>query len=90
MILVTPQATGGFTIDVSVESAKDFKALVARALNTFPDAPVELKELHDLLLFGELLQDYKNQPVYKGRYELAASENEKLDSWESENREPGN
>lgn len=35
--------------------------LLARALNTWSDAPPEAKELHDLVVHGVLFQDYREQ-----------------------------
>jgi len=38
-----------------------FRDLVQRAMNTWADAPAELKEFADLLLDGKIQQDYKSQ-----------------------------
>lgn len=45
----------------SAESHESFKKLVRRALNTWDEAPAELKEFGDILEFGAPLQDYKSQ-----------------------------
>ena len=39
-------------------STENFKLMVRRALNTWDDAPQELKELGDMLDHGKILQDY--------------------------------
>ena len=54
-------ADGAIQLNVSPQSLPDFKLLVQRAMNTWPDAPAELKEFADLLLEGKILQDYKSQ-----------------------------
>jgi len=48
-------------INVHEQAVPAFKDLVQRAMNTWPDAPAELKEFADLLLEGKILQDYKSQ-----------------------------
>lgn len=42
-------------------SMENFKIMVRRALNVWPDAPPEIKEFGDRLLEGKLLQDYQSQ-----------------------------
>lgn len=42
----------------SNSSFEAFKILVQRALNCWPDAHPELKELGDMLMHGRILQDY--------------------------------
>lgn len=44
----------------SAESIVAFKQLLARACNCWPDAPVEIKELHDKVIHGHVLQNYKS------------------------------
>ncbi len=46
---------------VTEESIPGFQQLVRRALNCWPDAPPELKELGDMLEHGKVLQDYYHQ-----------------------------
>lgn len=46
---------------VTEESIPGFKELVRRALNCWPDAHPELKELGDMLEHGKVLQDYYHQ-----------------------------
>ena len=50
-------------IVLTQDSADNFKTLVNRALNTWADAPAELKEFGDILLEGKPLQNYKVQEV---------------------------
>lgn len=47
-----------FDIRITNESIYDFKALIRRGLNTWDDAPPELKQLGDLLDHGHVLQTY--------------------------------
>lgn len=89
MITVTQHVTGGISIHADKTSVENLKIILVRACNVWPDAPIEIKELHDMLLLGQLLQDYRKQPRFTRREELAPSENEKLDSWGSENKEAG-
>lgn len=51
-------ANPNFVIDVPAEHIPAFKLLVARGANTWADAPREIKELHDLLYHGKILQKY--------------------------------
>ena len=44
------------------ESIEQFKVLLNRALNTWDDAPPELKALADTIIYGQQLQDYNNLP----------------------------
>ena len=48
-------------IDFEGSSIELFKKLVARALNTWDQAPAELKELGDMLEHGRVTQDYQSQ-----------------------------
>jgi hypothetical protein len=43
------------------EGVKDFKDLIARALNTHTNASPELKAFCDILEYGKPLQDYSTQ-----------------------------
>lgn len=79
----------GVTIVVDNDSLKNFKLTLARAVNVWPDAPDEIKELHDLIVHGKILQKYREFPKLTRREDLAPSENIKLDSWASENSEAG-
>jgi hypothetical protein len=45
-------------LTVSEDSLPWFKEAIRRALNTWPDAHPELKELGDMLMHGKVLQDY--------------------------------
>ena len=51
------------TINLAIvgDSIPRFKEVLRRALNTFPDAHPELKELSDFLEHGKALQDYYTQ-----------------------------
>jgi len=52
---------GDITLVLFPDILPAFRDLVQRAMNTWPDAPTELKEFADLLLDGKILQDYKSQ-----------------------------
>lgn len=43
------------------QSWLDFKVLVQRGSNLWPDAPPKIKEFADLVTNGEVLQDYRSQ-----------------------------
>ena len=49
-------------IIMSVDSVPGFIQLLNRALNTWDDAPPELKALADTIIYGQQLQDYNNLP----------------------------
>jgi len=92
-------------IRIPKEDKKAFRVAIARACNVWPDAPVEIKELHDLVIHGRPLQDYASQPVFTKREELPPEVNQLLDRpsvsktdskttkkvepFETENKEPG-
>lgn len=44
----------------SQEDWLDFKELVFRAMNLWPDAPASLKRFSDMVQHGKVLQDYKD------------------------------
>lgn len=48
----------GATVVISSSSWGDFQKLVSRAMNCWPDASIELKEFHDVVVHGGLLQNY--------------------------------
>jgi hypothetical protein len=54
-------SSGLSSIEISKEILPQFVGLINRALNCFPDAHPELKELGDLLTEGKVLQDYSSQ-----------------------------
>ena len=64
-ILVNP-ATAQLSM-VGVDTISVFKELVRRALNTWPDAPAEMKTFGDMVCEGTVLQNYadQNQPMKK-------------------------
>lgn len=47
-------------ISVTLESIPGFLELLGRALNTWDNAPAELKELGDIAIHGYPLQDYRS------------------------------
>ena len=63
MILVKPIADGeAFVIMVDTpESIAQFKELIQRGANLWPDAQPEIKEFADLITNGEVFQDYHAQ-----------------------------
>ena len=61
--LTAPIGTIGHQILIlDHESFESFKTLLNRALNTWDDAPPELKALADTIIYGQQLQDYNNLP----------------------------
>lgn len=64
------------TLTLSEESIEQFKTILSRALNTFPEAHPDWKELWDMMEHGYVLQDYRPSPKSK-------------DTGLSEPREPG-
>jgi hypothetical protein len=48
-------------IEVEADSLANFIELVRRGANLWPDAPPEIKEFHDMLRHGKVLQDYRAQ-----------------------------
>lgn len=72
------------TVVIPKESFAAFSKLVARGVNTWPDAPADIHELHDLIVNGKILQDYRGMsPKPPGREELSFEENLRLDKWGS-------
>lgn len=60
-ILTESAVTNSLVVSIHQSQIENFKTLVNRALNVWPDAPPELKEFGDLLLEGKILQDYRSQ-----------------------------
>lgn len=48
-------------ITFSFEHEAEFKKLVQRGINLWPDASPVLKEFSDMVTNGEILQDYRKQ-----------------------------
>jgi hypothetical protein len=48
----------GAHIAITEDSIESFTKMVNRALNTWDEAPKDLKELGDMLVHGKILQDY--------------------------------
>lgn len=62
MIIVKPIVQEAFVIIVDgKDSIEQFKTLVQRAANLWPDATPEIKEFADLITNGEIFQDYRSQ-----------------------------
>lgn len=61
------------------EGKEMIRKVFARACNSWPDAPAEIMEIHDILVHGKILQNYRAMPVYVGRENLPPEENQKLD-----------
>ena len=55
----SPEETPDYVeVHFSGLAAAEFRTLVQRGLNLWPDASPEMKEFGDLLLEGKILQDY--------------------------------
>jgi len=57
-----PDEFDSASLTMSGEGVEHLKAILARACNVWPDAPAEVKELHDLVIHGQLLQNYRDMP----------------------------
>ena len=60
-VRVTRNAAGNIDaahFSITEESLPSFTKAINRALNTWDDAPAEMKELGDMLTHGKILQDY--------------------------------
>jgi len=88
-VVISPDYLDLVLIELDKVGLENMKLILARACNVWPDAPPEIKEYHDTLIHGRVLQDYYSQPKFTRREELSSEENSKLDSWASENKEPG-
>lgn len=55
----------GVQVTIEVRSVEAFKQLVQRGLNTWDEAPPELKAFGDILIHGRVLQDYAGQDTSK-------------------------
>ena len=52
----------GYTVIIDGKSGKNFRELVQRATNLWPDAPAEIKEFADQITNnGWVMQDYASQ-----------------------------
>jgi hypothetical protein len=55
------QTSTSTIITIDSNLLEQFKDLINRSLNCFPDAHPELKEFGDLITEGKVLQDYSSQ-----------------------------
>jgi hypothetical protein len=62
---VVPEDGSFIQIILTDDSKEHFTTAMNRALNCWPDAPPELKELADMLNHGKILQDYYSQDTSK-------------------------
>ena len=58
---VISKPDGSCTIEISEAGKKDLDELLFRAVNCWPNAPVPIKELNDIVRHGRVLQDYNHQ-----------------------------
>lgn len=70
-LLVAPPDKGNTGIWISGEHLKQ---ILARALNTWDNAPAEVKELHDVVVHGWVMQDYKKMAAAEEPTKLHAEE----------------
>lgn len=52
----------GIQLSLDIEATKQLCVILNRALNTWPDAPAQWKELSDMLTHGAILQKYSDRP----------------------------
>ena len=57
-IAVIQQSDGAINVEIRPEALNDFKELVRRATNTWPDAPQNIHEFSDIIRVGHIQQDY--------------------------------
>jgi hypothetical protein len=77
MITVRKIAQEGFVVIIDgAESIDDFKTLVQRATNLWPDATPEIKEFADLVTNGIVFQDYKGQDTSPKKTLVSSPEND--------------
>lgn len=60
-------------------SKSQMQQILARACNSWEKAPIPVRELHDLVVHGKLLQQYATMPKYISREDLSETENMQLD-----------
>ena len=60
-----PERLSVFFLEDDSQGITIFKELVNRALNCWPKAPKDLKELGDMLTHGYITQDHTEQPMGK-------------------------
>jgi hypothetical protein len=61
IIETTYRGSTELTIEVPAEQLANFTELIRRGANLWPDAPAEIKEFHDMLRHGRVLQNYRAQ-----------------------------
>lgn len=66
-IYARTDALGNIEVHVSKDSAHQFKELVQRGTNLWPDAPAEIKWLADIITNGKPMQDYFANPHLAGK-----------------------
>lgn len=49
----------GFTVQVTKEHIESFRKCISKGCNTWDTAPADIKSLHDTIIHGYCLQDYK-------------------------------
>lgn len=63
MIYVEELVNGSLRIEVEKESIPEFKELVHRATNLWPDASPDVKKFADVITIGKPMQDYSSPAV---------------------------
>lgn len=61
---------GDISVSCSSALAPEFKKLVQRGINLWPDAPAEIKRLADVVTVGQVMQDYQDD-VPETKYHFA-------------------
>lgn len=58
---VVTKDDGSCIIEITAGGKSDFDELLFRAVNCWPNAPVPVKELNDIVRHGRVLQNYNHQ-----------------------------
>jgi hypothetical protein len=66
-IVAVRMSTGSLVLVIQEEAIPGFHKLINRAMNTWADAPPELKALADIIVEGKVLQDYQSQDSRKSK-----------------------
>lgn len=86
MIFVNKFHDGTLVIVVAEHNVEAFKKLIARGINTWDSAPPDIKEFHDLVINGEILQNYQTESNLKKIEDLSEADFFRLNNAPSKKR----
>lgn len=61
----TPDLGSGIFIEVPTRHVEEFKELIFRATNLWPDSSAAIKIFADMVIHGKVLQNYEEMSTYK-------------------------